>query len=79
MEVIAGSHRGVILEVIGAHEPKHLAGGRSMTWDAASRTRLLPICARRLGHVWGMDHRTTAVTNGPLREAKFRDRPGQRQ
>jgi hypothetical protein len=24
-----------------------------------------------------MDHRTTAVTNGPLREAKFHDRPGE--
>jgi len=24
-----------------------------------------------------MDHRTTAVINGPLREAKFHDRPGE--
>jgi hypothetical protein len=30
-----------------------------------------------LGHSWGMDHRTTAVINGPLREAKFHDRPGE--
>lgn len=65
MEVVAGSDTpGVILEVIGAHGPNTSAGGRSMTWDAASRTRLLPICTRRLGRVWGMKQGTEGDNSG---------------